>query len=111
MLTNFGGRSAKVNSKVQISVRLRHFDQAKREEKSPRKRPNISLLSYYVIARSDRLCRAVAIPRKGTLCVLVEWAPKARVVHPLLKLRRSAKIDVRGPGEELPMQATERRKK
>ena len=72
MLANFGGRSAKVNSKVQISVRLRHFDQAKRVEKSPRKRPYISLLSYYVIARSDILCRAVAIPRKGTLCALVK---------------------------------------
>jgi len=44
MLTNFGGRSAKVNSKVQISVRLRHFDQAKRVEKSPRKRPYKYLL-------------------------------------------------------------------
>ena len=72
MFANFGGRSAKVNSKVQIFVRLRHFDQAKRVEKSPRKRPYISLLSYYVIARSDLLCRAVAIPRKGTLCALVK---------------------------------------
>ena len=80
MLTNFGGRSVKVNSNVQISVRLRHFDQAKRVEKSPRKRPYISLLSYYVIARSDRLCRAVAIPRtrKGTLCVLVKIGADVR---------------------------------
>ena len=66
---NFGGRCLEINYKLQISVilrhfdqanSLRHFDQAKRVEKSPRKRPSYNC----VIARSERsaveisLCRA-----------------------------------------------------
>ena len=36
-------------------------------EASPGREPCESPLSNYVIARSDCFCRAVAIPRKGTL--------------------------------------------
>ena len=52
-----------INYIVQISVRLRHFDQAERVEKSPRKRPYKAFIKLcYCEARSG----AVAIPRKGS---------------------------------------------
>ena len=76
-LTNFGGRSVKVNSKVQISVILRHFDQAKRVEKSPRKRPYKAFfkICHYekpIEKQSSKRCgflivhARVPIPRKGS---------------------------------------------
>ena len=50
-----------INYIVQISVRLRHFDQAERVEKSPRKRPYKAFIK--LCHCEARFC-AVAIPEK-----------------------------------------------
>ncbi len=86
MLTNFSGRSAKVNSKVQISVRLRHFDQAKRVRAISRKRPykaffKICHCEKPIEKQSSKRCgflivhARVPIPRKGSfrlrLCAIM----------------------------------------
>ena len=65
---HFGGRCLEINYKLQISVilrhfdqanSLRHFDQAKRVEKSPRKRPSYNC----VIARSERSAAEISLCR------------------------------------------------
>ena len=63
--TNFVGRSAKVNSKVQISVRLRHFDQAERVEKSPRKRHCKRPLYNFVMLSGAKCSRNFTLTRKS----------------------------------------------